>query len=60
MLCDLLSVLPENYPNIYREKSLEALRDLLQRKYSEVMIICEPYMLSLILLLTNRLCMVKK
>ena len=53
MLCELLSVLPEKYPNIYKEKNAKEVRDLLQRKYSEVMIICEPYVLNLILLLTN-------
>ena len=44
MFCELLSVLPENYPNIYKEKNLNGLRYLLQKKYSEVIIFCELYM----------------
>ena len=53
MLCELLSVLPENYPNIYKEKNLNGLRYLLQKKYSEV-IFCELCMRNLILLLWLR------
>ena len=31
-----LSFLPENFPNIYKEKNLNGLRYLLQKKYSDV------------------------
>ena len=51
---ELLSVLPENYPNIYKEKNLNGLRYLLQKKYSEVIIFCELCMRNLILLLWLR------
>lgn len=34
-VCELLSVLPENYPNIYKEKNLNGLKYLLSKKYSE-------------------------
>lgn len=58
MFRELLSVLPENYPNIYKEKNLNGLRYLLQKKYSEVIIFCELCMRNLILLLWLRLKMV--
>ena len=58
MFRELLFVLPENYPNIYKEKNLNGLRYLLQKKYSEVIIFCELCMRNLILLLWLRLKMV--
>lgn len=58
MFRELISVLPENYPNIYKEKNLNGLRYLLQKKYSEVIIFCELCMRNLILLLWLRLKMV--